>query len=102
MRINTRAKALFDAASVTSRPVWIFLAVEAVAILSLAAVAVLLVAGIAQQVALDRLPPWRAMAVLPFASAAAELVRAAHPFVAARRWHGVLVRRIDERWGDDR
>jgi hypothetical protein len=102
MRIHTRAKSLLDAASVTSKPVWVFLVVEAGAILGLVAVVVLVAAGIAQQVALDGLPPWRGLAVLPFASAAAELVRATHPFVAARRWHGVLVRRIDERWGDER
>jgi hypothetical protein len=102
MSIHTQTKALSDAAPSTSKPVWIFLVVEAVAILSLAGVVAALAVGIAQHVALDRLPPWRALAVLPFTSAAAEVVRATHPLVAVRRWHGVLVRRIDERWGDER
>jgi hypothetical protein len=102
MSINTRARALLDAASAASRPVWAFLVIEAVVILGLAGVAAVLVTDVARLVAFDRFPPWWVVAGLPLVSAMAQLVRAARPIVAARRWHGVLVRRIDERWGDER
>ena len=102
MRISTRSKALLDAATTTSTPVWLFLVVESTAVIGLVTAGVLLAGGIVQSVALDRPPPWRTLAVLPVLGAAAALVRAAHPLMAARRWHGVLVRRIDERWGDER
>jgi hypothetical protein len=91
-----------DAASSASKAVWIFLIVETVVIASLAGLVGMVAAEFAQRIAFDRLPPWWALAVLLVASAIAQLVQAAHPIVAARRWHGVLVRRIDERWGDER
>jgi hypothetical protein len=102
MRIATRTKELLDTASSASKPVWAFLIVEAAMVVGLLTAGVLLTRGIVQNVAFDRLPPWRALGVLPVLGAAAALVRAAHPVMAARRWHGVLVRRIDEHWGDER
>jgi hypothetical protein len=102
MSIRTRTKSLWDAASSASKAVWIFLIIETLVIAGLAGLVAELAADIAQRIAFDRLPPWSALAVLLVASALAQLVQAAHPIVAARRWHGVLVRRIDERWGDER
>jgi predicted ABC-type sugar transport system permease subunit len=102
MRITTRTKELLDAASSASKPVWALLTVEAAMAVGLITAGVLLTRGVVQNVAFDRLPPWRALGVLPVLGAAAALIRAAHPVIAARRWHGVLVRRIDEHWGDER
>ena len=102
MRISIRAKGLLDAASTTSKPVWAFLIGEAITVIGIVAAGAVLATGTVDEFPLDRLPPWRALMVLFLVSAGAELVRAAHPLVTARRWHGVLVRRIDERWGEER
>jgi hypothetical protein len=102
MSITTRAKALIAAATTTSRPVWAFLAAEAIAVTGVAVVVCGTGAALAGAVALDQLPPWRALLVFPAVGAAAHLLRAAEAVQALRRWHGVAVRRIDERWGDDR
>jgi hypothetical protein len=102
MNIHTRARTLLDAASAASRPVWAFLIIEAAVILGLGGFAAVLGTDLARLVAFDGLPPWWVVAVLPMVSAMAQLVRATRPIVAARRWHGVLLRRIDERWGDER
>jgi hypothetical protein len=48
---------------------------------------------------LDNLPPWHALVACPVVGAAAVAVRAWRPDQALRRWHGVALRRIDERWG---
>jgi hypothetical protein len=102
MTITSRTKALLMAASETSRPVRVFLAVEVVAVHAVVLVLGRALAGVLGSVALDGLPPWRLLAVLPALGAAAELLRAAGAVEALRRWQGVAVRRIDERWGDDR
>jgi hypothetical protein len=101
MTMSTRTKVLLTTARETSWAVRAFLATEAIVILGLALAAVTLVAGIVKAVAIDGLPPWRALIVLPAVGAAAELVRATRPVAALRRWHGVLIRRIDERWGNE-
>jgi hypothetical protein len=100
--IGSRIKATIAAARATSRPVWVFLAVEAVAAVALGLAVGLAAAGTVGGVALDELPPWRALAALPAAGAAGHIVWAARPAEAVRRWHGIAVRRIDERWAADR
>jgi hypothetical protein len=102
MTIVDRTKVLFAAAAETSRPVRVFLVVEATAALGVALVLGKVAAGVAGSIAVDDLPPWRVLAVVPALGAAAELVRATQPVAVLRRWHGVLVRRIDERWADER
>jgi hypothetical protein len=101
--IGTRAKALIAAASATSRPVWAFLAVETIAAVAAVVFVCSTVAAVLAGAAdFDQLPPWRALAVVPLGGVAAYLLRALRPLDVARRWHGVAVRRIDERWGDER
>jgi hypothetical protein len=102
MTIIDRTKVLFAVASETSRPVRVFLAVEGTAALGLALLLGKLAADVVGSVALDGLPPWRLLAMLPALGAAAELVRASRPISVLRRWQGVLLRRIDERWADER
>jgi hypothetical protein len=102
MTITARIKATITAAKLTSRPVWAFLAAETIAAITVAVALVLVVGWMAESVALDELPPWRALAVFPVVGVAAQLARAAGAGEALRRWHGVAVRRIDERWGDER
>ena len=101
MTISTRTRVLLTTAMETSWAVWAFLATEAIVLLGLALTAVALAFGLAETSSIDTLPPWRALTVLPAVGAAAELVRATRPIVALRRWHGVLVRRTDERWGNE-
>ena len=102
MTIRTRTKILFAAASAMSRPVWLFLAVEAL----VAAGAVVVVGVLARRayaaIDLSELPPWRALVGCLVLGGVAHVVRAARPVDVLRRWHGVVVRRIDERWADDR
>lgn len=43
-------------------------------------------------------PPWRALPAVVALGAAAHLARQQRPIGAARRWHGVLIRRLDARW----
>jgi hypothetical protein len=101
MIIRTRIKATITAAKLTSRPVWAFLSAETIAALAVAVTLALVVRRVAGSVAFDELPPWRALAVFPPLGAAARLARSAGAGEALRRWHGVAVRRIDERWGDE-
>jgi len=61
-----------------------------------------LVRNLALAVALDELPPWRALGWFPLAGAAGYMLRAVGPIEAVRRWHGIAVRRIDERWAAER
>jgi hypothetical protein len=102
MTIGTRIKATIGAAKVTSRPVWTFLIVEAVTGVAVVVALALAARHLAGVLALDELPPWRTLAVLPAAGAAAHTLRAAGPVEALRRWHGVATRRIDERWAAER
>jgi hypothetical protein len=43
-------------------------------------------------------PPWPALLAAPVLGAAGHLLRRFRPLAAARRWHGVALRRLDERW----
>lgn len=49
-------------------------------------------------VALDDLPPWRLLAVFPVVGGAAAVLRARRPDETLRRWHGIALRRLDERF----
>jgi hypothetical protein len=98
----TRTKALWNVLSTTSRPVWLFVLGEAAVLLVVVAVGGLLARRFAGVVALDVLPPWRALVGCVVLGAAAHAVRTARPIETLRQWHGIAVRRIDERWADDR
>jgi hypothetical protein len=101
MSIPTRTKALIAAASATSRPIWAFVAVETIAGVVGAVFVCTAARKLGGAVALDELPPWRALALFLLGGAAAHVMRALRPVEALRRWHGVAVRRIDERWGNE-
>jgi hypothetical protein len=85
-----------------SRPVWLFVIGEAAVLAVVVAACALLAHRVVGAVALDELPPWRALAGCLALGAAAHTVRAARPIETLRRWHGIAQRRIDERWADDR
>lgn len=102
MAITSRIKATIAAAKSTSWPVWAFLAIEALAVVALAGALGLAARAVAGGLSLDELPPWRGLAVLPAAGAAAHTLRAARPEQVLRRWQGIAVRRIDECWAADR
>jgi hypothetical protein len=89
-------------AASTSRPVWIFVTVETVAGGLLLVLALIAVARTVASIDVGHLPPWRGLAVFPLVGLAAQGLRALRPGAVARRWHGVIVRRIDERWADER
>jgi hypothetical protein len=95
-----RITAALAAAEATSRPVWVFLVAELVAGLGLALAAGAGLARLAGAVMLEELPPWPLLPLVAAAGAAARVLRAASPIEALRRWHGVIVRRIDERWAE--
>jgi hypothetical protein len=90
------------AVSATSRPVWVFVAIETGVAGFAMVVGGLMVRKLALAVVLDDLPPWRAMPWFPLAGVAGYVVRALGPIEAVRRWHGIAVRRIDERWAAER
>jgi hypothetical protein len=48
---------------------------------------------------LAELPPWWLLVAGPVVGAATAALRAWRPDEALRRWHGVALRRIDERFG---
>jgi hypothetical protein len=102
MTIVTRTKALFDVVSATSRPVWLFVAVEGIVAAVVIAAGCVVACGVARALVLDELPPWGALGGCLLLGAAGHLIAAARLVDVLRRWHGVAVRRIDERWGDDR
>jgi hypothetical protein len=102
MTVRSRLASCLTAAASTSGPVWIFVAIEIVIGAGLATGIVYFACHLRDGVVLDELPPWRALALAPLAGAAAHLVRAAKPVDILRRWHGVAVRRIDERWAAER
>jgi hypothetical protein len=102
MTIMTRTKVLSDAASATSRPVWLFVAAEGIVAAAIVAAGCVVARGAAGALVLDELPPWRALGGSLLLGAAGHVIRAARLLDALRRWHGVAVRRIDEHWGDDR
>jgi hypothetical protein len=102
MTIVTRTKVLFDVLSATSRPVWLFVAAEGIVAAAVIAAGCVVARGVAGVLVLDELPRWRALGGSLLLGAAGHLIAAARPVDALRRWHGVAVRRIDERWGDDR
>jgi hypothetical protein len=100
--ISSRTKAILAAAVDTSRAVRLLVGVELVVMLGIGLAAADAAASAVGRMAANELPPWRVLAILPIAGAAAELVRAARPLDVLRRWHGVVLRRVDERWGDER
>jgi hypothetical protein len=102
MAIAPRIKATITTARATSRPVWVFVVAEAVIGLGVAVALGLAARGITGDLALDDLPPLRALAVLPAAGAAARTLWALGPRRVLRHWHGVAVRRIDQRWAAER
>lgn len=102
MTMRTRINSAINAATTTSRPVWLFVVAEALGTLALALAACVAARSLAGSVALDDLPPWRALAAFPAVGAAAGTLRALRLDEVLRRWHGIAVRRIDERWGDER
>jgi len=55
--------------------------------------------AVGRLVDLGQAPPWRALVVFPVVGIAAALARAWRADEIVRRWHGVLLRRVDERWG---
>jgi len=102
MTVRSRLASCLTAAASTSGPVWIFVAIEALVGLGLAVGIAHLACRLAESLVLDELPPWRALALAPLAGAASHLVRAAKTVDVLRRWHGVAIRRIDERWAAER
>ncbi len=102
MTMVRRTRILLTAVSAMSRPVWLFVIGQATVLAAMVAAGGFLARRLAGAVALDELPPWRALVGCLVLGAAAHAVWAARPVETLRRWHGIAVRRIDERWGDDR
>lgn len=101
MTAPAAVKTFVSAVRATSRPVWVFLAVETTIVAALLTVATLWVHGLTTAVDLHRFPPWLTLAVFAPLGAAARTLHLAHVGQAAARWHGVLVRRVDQRWAAD-
>lgn len=102
MTIHIRTKSLIGTAQTPSRPVWAFVISETIIAMALAVFVFISAHDLAGAVDVTSLPPWRTLAVFPLAGVGAQLSRAMHPGEALRRWHGVVVRRVDQRWGDER
>jgi hypothetical protein len=90
------------AAAATSRPVWLFLIVEVIVGGLVLALGCLAGRSVVRVVALDELPPWPALGWFALLGASAYVLRAVGLVAVLRRWHGIAVRRIDERWAADR
>ena len=101
MTITARAKAVMTAAQ-SSKAVCVFVAVEAIAAIVLVAACSTIGRDVAGALDLTSLPPWRGLAIFPALGIAIQAARALDAAEALRRWHGVAIRRIDERWGDER
>jgi hypothetical protein len=83
-----------------SRPVKATVGLELAAGLAAVAVAWQLLRGlVAGLVDLAELPPWWLLVAAPALGAVTAALRAWRPDEALRRWHGVALRRIDERFG---
>jgi hypothetical protein len=102
MTMRTRINSTINAANVASRTVWLFVLIEILASVALAVLVCVAAIRLGHSVAFDDLPPWRALATFPAVGAAAGTLRVLRPGEVLRRWHGIAVRRIDERWGDER
>ena len=100
--ITRRLNGLYAAASRTSRPVWAFLILETLIAGALVVAGGGILVRLVQATNLGELPPWRALAWCPFVGVAGHVTCAMRPIEVARRWQGVAVRRIDERWAADR
>jgi hypothetical protein len=98
----TRAKAIIVTASAASRPVSLFVVVEVVVAGLVLVLACRAGWSLAQVVTHDGLPPWPALGWFALLGAFAYVVRAVGLITVVRRWHGIAVRRIDERWAADR
>lgn len=99
---SRRITTIITAARTASRAVLAIAIVETLAVLVASALAARAALGLAGMVQLDELPRWRSLTAFPLAGAAAYVLRALRPVEALSRWHGVAIRRIDERWGDER
>ena len=102
MAITARAKAVMTAAQASSKAVCVFVASEVIAVILLVAAVSTVAGNLAGALDLTDLPPWRGLAIFPALGIAIQAARALNAAEALRRWHGVAIRRIDERWGDER
>jgi hypothetical protein len=78
----------------------VFVVIEAVVLAAAGVVFSRSLAQVVAAVSFGGLPPWRALVGVPFVGAGAYALRALKPVDVVRRWHGVVVRRIDERWAE--
>lgn len=101
MTITARAKAAMATAQSSSKAVCVFVAVEVIAAIVLVAAISTVAGNVAGALDLTDLPPWRGLAVFLALGITIQAARALNAPEALRRWHGVAIRRIDERWGDE-
>ena len=101
MTVPAAVKTFVSAVRAASRPVWVFLAVETAIVAAVSTLVALRVHGLTAAVDLHRFPPWPTLAVFAPLCFAVRTRRLAHVGQAARHWHGVLVRRVDQRWAAD-
>ena len=84
-----------------SRPVWVTVAAEALIVLAGLGLAGLWTARLATGIDTTSPPPYEALALFPIVGAVARLARLSHAGRALHRWHGHLLRAVDQRFARD-
>ena len=90
-----------ETARAASRPVWVTVVAETLAVLALLGLAGLWAYQLTASIDTTTPPPYQALALFPLIGGVARLARFSHVGRALHRWHGHLLRRIDQCFAHD-
>lgn len=96
-----RLQSTAQAARNASRPVWVTVVAEALVVLAGLGLAGWWAYQLAAGIDTSTPPPYEALALFPMIGAVARLARLSHVGRALHRWHGHLLRVIDQRFARD-